>query len=109
MKRNNVKTIYIKDFSKFPGPRYKKLGDNSGEAFREDVLIPAIKENIEIKVNLDGVAGYGSSFLDEAFAGLIRSGISPRKVTEIVNNLESEDPELVKEINEYVGDEIKKL
>lgn len=30
-----MKTLFIKDFSRFPGPRYERLGENSGEKFRD--------------------------------------------------------------------------
>lgn len=68
------KTISIaNDFSKSPAGRYRHEGPNSGEKFREDVLVPALKNYAgTITVDLDGVVGYGSSFLEEAFGGLIR-------------------------------------
>lgn len=68
------------DFTKYPGPRYRKSGPYSGEQFREDILAPKLREAIDrdmvLVVLLDDVAGYGSSFLDEAFAGLIRAGFT---------------------------------
>lgn len=68
------------DFTKYPGPRYKASGPYSGELFREEILIPALDEAIrggsKVVVDLDDVAGYGSSFLEESFGGLIRRGYS---------------------------------
>ena len=63
-----------KDFSPYPMGRLRKHGEFSGEAFREDVLVPALKKYNNIVVNFDGVAGVPSSFLEEAFGGLIRLG-----------------------------------
>ena len=69
----NEKTIKIaSDFSKFPGGRYRSDGSYSGEAFREDILLPAISSNEVVQIILDDVKGYGSSFLEEAFGGLVR-------------------------------------
>lgn len=104
-----METIKVSDFSRYPGPRYIKLGKYSGEEFRDEKLIPAIKiHGGKIQVDLDGVAGYGSSFLDEAFAGLIRCGIGKTEVLQIVENLKSEDdPYRIEEIKEYVNDQIK--
>lgn len=59
----------------FPGGRFRKEGPNSGEEFRDDHLVPAIKDDQHydrVQVVFDGVAGFGSSFLDEAFGGLVR-------------------------------------
>lgn len=100
-----MKEIKVSDFTKYPGPRYISLGPNSGEAFRNEVLKPALELNEPIQVNLDNVFGYGSSFLEEAFGGLVRDGVSPVKMKELVKNLVSnDDPYLVEEITEYVTD-----
>lgn len=64
----------VKDFSKFPAGRYISDGPNSGEKFRDEILIPELKKNEKVTVQLDGALGFGSSFLEEAFGGLIRKG-----------------------------------
>lgn len=102
-----MKTIYIKDFSKYPGPRYETLGENSGEKFRDSFLIPAITENDEVCIDFDGVFGYGSSFLEEAFGGLVRSGISINKIEMIKKNLKSKDPSIVSEVISYINDALR--
>lgn len=62
------------DFSKSPAGRYRHEGPNSGEKFRDDILVPALKDHAgTIIIDMDGVVGYGSSFLEEAFGGLIRN------------------------------------
>jgi hypothetical protein len=63
-----------KTFSKYPAGRYIIDGDESGERFRESVLLPALHAG-KVEVVLDGVAGLPSSFLEEALGGLIRRGI----------------------------------
>ena len=70
-----VKYISIaSDFSPAPAGRYPEDGPFPGAAFRDKLLIPALKENDEVTVDLDGTAGFGSSFLEEAFGGLVRAG-----------------------------------
>lgn len=61
-----------KDFSPNPAGRFKNDGPYSGEAFREDMLWPALQRYDEVTVDLDGARGFGSSFLEEAFGGLVR-------------------------------------
>ncbi|MBN6075763.1 STAS-like domain-containing protein [Aggregatibacter actinomycetemcomitans] len=104
-----METIYVKDFSEFPGPRYRRLGKASGEEFREDVLLPKLNQTSDWIINLDGVAGYGSSFLEEVFGGCIRSNIEANVMLKIVDNLVSQDdPDLIPEIKGYVEDAISR-
>ncbi|MFN4277750.1 MAG: STAS-like domain-containing protein [Ferrovibrio sp.] len=72
-------TIAIaKDFSDVPAGRYKKDGAFSGEQFRDDLLRPRLQSSETVEVILDDVEGYGSSFLEEAFGGLVRvAGFTP--------------------------------
>lgn len=66
-------TINIaKDFSDVPSGRYRTDGPASGESFREDVLKVALESFDQVIIELDGTEGYGSSFLEEAFGGLVR-------------------------------------
>lgn len=99
-----MKTIFVKDFSKFPGPRYSHLGAFSGEEFRDTVLIPQLEKDEVVSINFDGVFGYGSSFLEEAFGGLVRKGLDIKKIESLKNNLLSTDPTIKKEVTQYLND-----
>ena len=97
------------DFSDIPGPRYIREGSYSGEDFRERVLLPLILECIEnqdtLQIDLDGTQGYGTSFLEEAFGGLIRE--NHLTLSEISNHLSfvsDEEPYLIDDIEEYLRD-----
>lgn len=74
-----MKTLNIgKDFSPDPIGRFKTDGDRSGESFREDFLKPTLDnlndgEKLKIIID-DGVESYGSSFLSEGFAGIVKYG-----------------------------------
>lgn len=72
------------DFSVYPGGRYRKDGDYSGEEFRESLLLPAFENNDKVEIELDGTRGYGSSFLEESFGGLVRRGY---KAAEVIRKL----------------------
>jgi hypothetical protein len=70
------KMISIRNnFSENPSGRYRTDGPNSGERFREEYLLPALQSNESVSVDLDSVFGFGSSFLEEAFGGLVRKGL----------------------------------
>lgn len=77
---NMTKTIDIaKDFSRFPSGRYPEHGEGNATAFREKFLVPILENDDSAIVILDGVVGYPASFLDEAFAGLIKKEGYPAK------------------------------
>ena len=104
-----MKVINVVDFTEFPGPREKKYGDYSGEEYRDTILIPEINKGEQFAVCLDNVFGYGSSFLEEAFAGLIRKGVPEETVLNIAENLISnDDPSLIVEINQYIQEELER-
>lgn len=65
----------LRDYSEYPGPRYRKHGKNSGEDFYYNLLnkkfAQAVTDNSVLEVILDGTSGYASSFIDESFGNLI--------------------------------------
>jgi hypothetical protein len=107
-----MKDIFIKiktDYSKTPGPRYVDEGEYSGELFRHDILYPkfleALKENVKIIIDLDGTAGYGTSFLEESFGGLIR--VEKMKYKDIIDNMKiisNDEPYYKEDIYSYLKD-----
>lgn len=100
-------TINIgKAFSRYPAGRAAEDGPYSGESFRENFLVPALTTADAVEILLDDTAGYGSSFLEEVFGGLIRVGISSGVIKDKLT-LVSEDASLVKEIWSYIDDAIR--
>jgi hypothetical protein len=109
-----MKIKIAQDFSIAPGSRYITEGMNSGEEFRKNLLYPKLKEAIDrecqLEVDLDGVAGYGTSFLEESFGGLIRENKVPLDVIKrTIKLISHEEPSLLDEINEYLEDAHKEL
>jgi hypothetical protein len=89
-------------FTRFPAGRFRSDGRFSGERFREEFLVPALEAHGKVAIQLDGTMGYGSSFLEEAFGGLVRAGFQPEELSEQIV-LESRDASLVSEIKEYLS------
>lgn len=105
--------LYIsiaKDFTPTPGGRYEKDGDWSGEVFRDTLLEPRLKTAVALKqklvVDLDGTAGYATSFLEEAFGGLVR--LLKTKVSTLIT-IETDNSLRKREVISYMTDEEKKL
>jgi hypothetical protein len=91
-----------KDFSKYPAGRFITDGEYSGEQFREDILIPALENEDTIIIELDGTLGYGSSFLDEAFGGLIRKGYTDTQLHEKIQ-FKTTNERTISDINKYIS------
>jgi hypothetical protein len=71
-----MKIIVAEDFYRRPAGRYRNQGTYTGEAFREDLLLPSfskLAQDEKLIVDFTGVSMTGSSFLEEAFGGLIRN------------------------------------
>lgn len=101
-----MSTINIsRDFARYPFGRYRTDGPYSGERFREEFLIPAFRADGElVVVDLDGAIGMGSSFLEEAFGGLVRAGIDRAEIRRRLKIVSRRDSALSKEIDGYVTD-----
>lgn len=73
--KNNM--ILLSDFAPLTGFRYKEqTPGTSGEEFRDNILIPALREHDKIVIDMDtGIqnqSGIFPSFLEETFGGLAR-------------------------------------
>lgn len=90
-----------RDFSNVPAGRYYSDGPNSGQRFRVEKLVPALRQG-SVEITLDA-EGYGSSFLEESFGGLVREeGFDEFELRERLNFV-SDDSTLVDEIWLYVA------
>ena len=103
-----MKLHVIRVMTSQPRLRYRNQGEGSGEAFREDYLIPAFDKAVENKevlcVDMDGAKyGYPTSFLEEVFGGLARErGADVVKKTVKIEC--KSEPMLSKEVMYYVED-----
>jgi len=103
MSNDVLKIAVAKDFSDSTGGRVPMEGPNSGEEFRDNLLIPALNNHSgKIFIDLDGTDGYGSSFLEESFGGLIRKGF---KADDLLNRFifkSEEDDSYIDEVIRYI-------
>ena len=101
---NSVGYVSVaRDFSRFPGPRFIRQGEFSGEAFRK-VLVRALEQFDTVEVDLDGTTGMGSSFIAEAFGGLIsRAGFPRSEIQRRVTVRSNDDESYVLQFNDAVA------
>lgn len=103
-------TLFVKDFSRTPGTRYRDEGEksHSGQQFREEYLKPSFDKVLsgefdKLIINLDGTIGYGTSWLEEVFGGLTRE-LDPELVLKKIEFISEEEPYLIDDIIQYIND-----
>lgn len=106
---STILLVVAKEFSPTPGFRTKEEGPFPADEFRDKILYPQLKDAIEnndfLLVDLDGSAGYGTSFLEEAFGGLIREcKLSYQDIMEHLQLKSEDDPSYIDEIKGYIND-----
>lgn len=98
------KILISKQFSKTPFGRYTTDGPNSAERFRKECLVPAFKSGLgPVEVDFNGIAlAIGSSFLEEAFGGLVRKEGIPKDTVKKYLVVKSEMPFYKQQIARFV-------
>ena len=100
-----TKTIRLAtDFNPFPFGRYPSHGEWNGQRFREDWLVPALKDGEPLEVDLDGARGLSPSFLEEAFGGLVRKGFGTKDLLGRLHIKSDRDPSFIDTIQGYIRD-----
>jgi len=98
------KTIDLaREFSFRPFGRYRKDGERSAEAFREEWLVPALRAHGHVTVDLSGTNFYGSSFLEEVFGGLVRANFTKDELDRKLTVLHDKLPSIETEVQEYIA------
>ena len=98
-----VKAINVReDFTRFPAGRYISDGSYSGQRFRDKFLVPALSSSDVVEIYMDGTLSPGSSFLEEAFGGLLRQGFTSNDLASRIKIIAS-DEVLVAEVQQYLG------
>ena len=92
------------EFNSFPGGRFIADGPASGEEFRNDFLVPLFEENDKVIISLDNAMGYGSSFLEEAFGGLVREKLIGKDILLQKLELRSDQDSIKDSIIQYIKD-----
>lgn len=109
----NINYKLAHEYTDMPGGRYRVNGPFSGEEFREDVLLPKLKqcirENNILEIDLDETFGYPPSFLEEAFGGLVREGsLEKKELLKYIKFISDEDSFLIGKIKQYIKEAKKK-
>lgn len=91
------------EFTVEPAGRYLSDGMFSGVRFRKEFLVNALNSCEKVIIDFDGTEGYGSSFLEEAFGGLIHEeGFSAEQLHKQFEFISNEDLSVIKEVWSYI-------
>ncbi len=100
------------DFTPSTGGRTQDEGPNSGELFRETILLPKYRKCVEnndmLEVDFDDCYGIGTSFLEEAFGGLVRVH-GYRGVLQRLRMIATEDLTIFDNVKKYITEAEEKL
>ncbi|WP_169308013.1 STAS-like domain-containing protein [Brevundimonas subvibrioides] len=96
-----------KDFSEFPFGRYESHGPFNGARFRNEKLLPLLLNGQSVLVDLSDARGLAASFLEEAFGGLVREGLSVEELRRLLKVVSNTDSSLVSEVWFYIEDAAK--
>lgn len=100
---SNYTINVAKDFSDEPYGRYPEDGDSNGTKFLHEFLLPSLEKYTTVTIVLDKAEGYGSSFLDESFGGLVRDhGYNSDELIKRLIFISEDDPSLIQEIQDYI-------
>lgn len=109
----NIVIHVATDFYPRPSGRYEKDGQFTGEAFREHFLVPKLNTILHtsstsdsfLTIDFTGVTMAGSSFLEEAFGGLVRkNGFKKDDLYKILNIHSPKRPVIKSRIIEYIDE-----
>jgi hypothetical protein len=91
-------------FSPAPFGRYPSDGPNNGERFRKELLTPSLVNEKSVRVLLDGIKRLpGSSWLEEAFGGLVRTDGFTSEFVKSHLAIETSRRDYVEEIWDYIA------
>lgn len=101
-----LKILDCKEEYMYEGPRFRRLGPESGEEFRDKFLIPWLERNTQdsdLTIDFDGTIVYTPSFLEETFGGAVRKGYVQLKNLKFINIPDEQKEDIEKYINDAMA------
>lgn len=97
--------VIASEFSPITGGRTPDEGEFSGQIFRDEVLVPkyieCLDKNERLEIVFDNCYGIGTSFLEEAFGGLVRK----YKYTDVLDHIKltaNDDETILINVPKYI-------
>ena len=107
LQRKQIIYAISKEYTNKPGGRFAKSGLYSGEDFKKELIKlmrRAKREGKKVILDFDGGFGYGNSFLEESFGGLVRSGIKKDEIFKTFVFKSKDEPSLINKVQTYIAE-----
>lgn len=98
---NHIVSIRIADWTRFPGGRFKKHGDYSGEEFREEFLDKEAAHGSDFEIDFNGIFTVGWSFLDESL-GFYVDKLGEDEFRRRFRIIADDDPDILQELETVI-------
>ncbi len=93
--------ITLRDWTRFPGGRFKDDGDHSGQEFREQFLEASVKSGESFEIDFNGIFTAGWSFLDEALGHYVTE-LGESEFRKRFFIIADDDPDILEEVEAVI-------
>lgn len=97
---NTIK-LPLREWTRFPGGRFKTDGEHSGEEFREKFLDAHVKKGYCFEIDFNGIFTAGWSFLDEALGHYV-SELGEEGFRNRFTIIANDDPDILEELETVI-------
>ena len=97
---DNTKLV-LREWTRYPGGRFRIDGEHSGQEFREDFLEPLIRKGGNIEIDFNGIFTVGWSFLDEAL-GFYFNELGESEFRKRFLIIADDDPDILRELETVI-------
>lgn len=97
---NTIK-IALREWTRFPGGRFKSDGEHSGEEFRAQFLENHVKIGDYFEIDFNGIFTAGWSFLDESLGHYV-SELGEEEFRKRFIIIANDDPDIIEELDTVI-------
>lgn len=102
-----VKKIFVSEWTKYPGGRFRETGDFSGEEFREKFLEGPESEGYSFELDFNNLFTVGWSFIDESL-GYFVSKIGEKEFRRRFKIIADDDPDIFDELETVIEKRLRR-
>lgn len=93
--------IALREWTRFPGGRFKTDGEHSGEEFREKFLEMPIRRGEHFEIDFNGIFTAGWSFMDESLGHYVTE-LGEDEFRNRFTIIANDDPDILEELETVI-------